>query len=251
MKNENLFDRAKALKLYGLIAHWDEIKTESWVELIIDWEENERSNLGFKRRLSNARLGKFKLLANFDWGWPKKCDRGSIEELMQLEFIKDATNIVICGPNGVGKSMIACNIGHQAVISGHTVLFVTASGMLGDLISQDGGNALRRRIKYYTKPSLLMVDEVGYLSYSNRHADLLFEIISQRYEKKSTLVTTNKPFTEWGEIFLNASCVVSIVDRLVHNSEVISIEAESYRLKEAKEKSENKKISKNKSKASK
>ncbi len=105
--------------------------------------------------------------------------------------------------------------------------------MLNDLARQDGDNAMSRRIKHYVQPHLLIVDEVGYLSYSNRHADLLFEIISKRYQHKPTIITTNKPFAEWNQIFPNASCVVSLVDRLVHHSEIISIEAESFRLKEA------------------
>jgi len=116
-------------------------------------------------------------------------------------------------------------------------MIVTAGHMLNELASQDGDNALRRRIKYYVQPQLLIVDEVGYLSYSNRHADLLFEVISRRYQEKPTMVTTNKPFSEWGDVFPNASCVVSLIDRLVHNSEIISIDAESFRLKEAKEQS--------------
>ncbi len=156
---------------------------------------------------------------------------------MQLEFIKESTNVIFCGPNGVGKSTIASNIAYEAVIGGFTVLFTTAGHMLNELASQDGASALRRKIKHYVQPQLLIIDEVGYLSYSNRHADLLFEIISGRYQEKSTLITTNKPFAEWGEIFPNASCVVSLIDRLVHHSEIISIEAESFRLKEAKEKS--------------
>ena len=241
MQNDSLFARAKALKLYGILANWEKIKTTTWIAEIIDWEETERAHLGLARRLHNAHLGKFKLLADFDWCWPKKCDRYIIEELMQLEFIKEQSNIIICGPNGVGKSTIACNIGYQAAITGYSVLFITASGMLSDLVSQDGDNALRRRIKYYAKQSVLIIDELGYLSYSNRHADLLFEIVSQRYEKKPTIITTNKPFSEWGEIFANASCVVSIVDRLIHNSEIVNIDAESYRCKEAKEKAANKK----------
>src|SRR5471030_190164 len=109
--------------------------------------------------------------------------------------------------------------------------------MLGELASQDGNNALRRKLKYYTQPQILIVDEVGYLSYSNRCADLLFEIISRRYHKKSTVITTNKPFSEWNDIFPNAACVVSLIDRLVHRSEIINMEADSYRLKEAKEES--------------
>jgi DNA replication protein DnaC len=107
--------------------------------------------------------------------------------------------------------------------------------MLKELDNQDGAAALRRRIEHYTKPTLLVIDEIGYLSYSNRYADLLFEIVSQRYTKKSTLITTNKTFSEWQEIFPNASCLVSLIDRLIHDSEITSIEADSYRLKEANE----------------
>jgi DNA replication protein DnaC len=110
--------------------------------------------------------------------------------------------------------------------------------MLNELAAQDGDNALRRRLKHYAQPQLLVCDEVGYLSYSNRHADLLFEIVSRRYEEKSTLITSNRPFSEWGEVFPNAACVVSLVDRLVHNAEILHLEGESYRLKEAKERTE-------------
>lgn len=139
------------------------------------------------------------------------------------------------GSNGVGKSTIAQNLAHTAVMQGHTVLFTSAANMLNDLAAQDGDNALRRRLKHYARPTLLLIDEVGYLSYSNRHADLLFEIINQRYEQRSTLITTNRPFGEWNEVFPNAACVVSLIDRLVHHSEVIAIEGESYRMKEAQE----------------
>lgn len=235
MTTDNLLQRAKALKLHGIVAHWNEIGETEWIEPVIGWEEIERSHRGLELRLRNARLGRFKPLAHFDWAWPKQCDREAVLELMQLAFLKEAINVILCGPNGVGKSTIACNIAHQTVLKGHSVLFTTAGQMLNDLVSQDGDNALHRRIKYYAQPHLLVIDEMGYLSYSNRCADLLFEIISRRYQEKSTLVTTNKPFSEWGEIFPNASCVVSLIDRLVHRSEIISIEAESYRLKEAKE----------------
>src|SRR3990172_2909195 len=232
---DTLLERAKCLKLHGMIAHWDEIKQTDWIEQLIAWEEVERSHRGIVTRLSNARIGTFKPLAEFDWNWPKKCDREAIEELIGLDFIKGPTNVIICGPNGVGKSTIAQNIAYQAALHGHRTVFTTAGEMLNELASQDGDNALRRRIKYYSKPRLLVIDEVGYLSYSNRHADLMFEVISRRYQTNPTIVTTNKPFTEWGEIFPNSSCVVSFIDRLVHNSEIVSIEADSFRLKEAKE----------------
>jgi len=235
MTTNNLLPRAKALKLYGLIEHWEEVEKATWINNLIIWEETVRSQRSQEHRLKSAHLGRFKPLANFDWNWPTVCDREAIEELMQLNFIKEAANVIFCGPNGVGKSTIARNIAYQAAIGGYSVLFTTAGQMLNDLTSQDGDNALRRRFKYYVHPTLLCIDEVGYLSYSNRHADLLFEIVSRRYEEKSTLVTTNKPFAEWREMFPNVSCVVSLIDRLVHKSEIISIEAKSFRLKESEE----------------
>lgn len=235
MTNETLLLRAKALQLHGVVAHWEEIRDTNWIESLISWEEIEGSQRGFQRRLTSAQLERFKLLADFDWTWPKKCDRQAIEELMQLSFLKEATNIIFCGPNGVGKSTIARNIAYQAVLRGHTALFITAAKMLNELASQDGDNALRRRMKYYSKPDVLVIDEVGFLSYSNRHSDLLFQLISDRYLKKPTIVTTNKPFSEWGEIFPNVGSVVALIDRLVHRSEIINIEAESFRFKEAKE----------------
>ncbi len=235
---DSLKERAKALKLYGLLAHWDEVSDADWLEPLIRWEEEERARRGLQRRLSAARLGRFKPLADFDWNWPKQCDRQAVEELMQLGFLEETANAVLVGPNGVGKSTIARNIAHQAVLAGHSVLFTNAAAMLNELAAQDGDNALRRRLALYARPRLLVIDEIGYLSYSNRHADLLFEIVSRRYEEKSTIITTNKPFAEWNQVFPNASCVVSLVDRLVHHAEIIPIEGESYRLKEAKEQSE-------------
>jgi len=183
----------------------------------------------------SARIGRFKALADFDWNWPTQCDRGAVEGLMGLEFIKDGANVVLRGPNGVGKSMLARNVAHQALVQGHTVRFTTAGELLGDLAALDSDAALRRRLRHYATPDLLVIDEIGYLSYSNRHADLLFELVSRRYESKSTMVTTNKAFGEWNTVFPNAACVVSLIDRLVHHSELIDIDGESYRLKEAKE----------------
>jgi len=235
---ESLRLRAKALQLHGLLAHWSDIATADWVESLLQWEEEERARRSLERRLRDAHIGRFKPLCDFDWVWPKRCDRAAVEELISLDFLKEATNVVLAGPNGVGKSTLARNIAHHAVVHGHTVLFTTAGQLLGELAALDSDSALRRRLRHYAAPTLLAIDEVGYLSYSNRHADLLFELISRRYESKSTLVTTNRPFAEWSEVFPNAACVVSLVDRLVHNAEIISIEGESYRLKEARERSE-------------
>jgi DNA replication protein DnaC len=230
-----LLDRAKALRLYGSIAHWEEVSQLSWLRQLIEWEEQARSNRSLERRLFQAKLGRFKPLAEFDWNWPSKCDREAIEELMELNFMASASNIILCGPNGVGKTTIACNIAHEAAVKGHTVLFVTAGEMLDDLASQNGDHALARRLKYYEKPDILCCDEIGYSAYSNGHGDLLFAVISRRYQKKSTLISTNKAFNEWGQVFPNATCVVSLIDRLLHHSEIISIEARSFRLKESQE----------------
>jgi DNA replication protein DnaC len=235
---------ATDLKLHGLLAHWEELEhpTPGWVEQLLHWEENERHNRGLQRRLRNARLGSFKPLVDFDWQWPKQLDQASVLALMNLSFIQQdkPLNPVFIGGNGIGKTTLAKNIAHQAVLNGYSVIFTTAAQMLNDLAASDSDSTLKRRLKYYAQPQLLVIDELGYLSYSNRHADLLFEIVNRRYEIKSTLVTTNRPFDEWDQVFPNAACVVSLVDRLIHHSEIIVFEGDSYRMKEATEKKKKK-----------
>ena len=234
-----LREQAAGLRWHGLLAHWSEVCADSaqarWVAQMLAWEATERSRRSLERRLRAAHIGGFKPLADFDWAWPRQCDRAAVEELMTLDFLKDASNVVLVGPNGVGKTMCACNLGYQAVLAGHTALFITAGQLLGELAALDSDSALRRRLRFYAAPDLLLIDEVGYLSYSNRHADLLFELVSRRYQHKSTVVTTNRAFAEWGEVFPNAACVVSLIDRLMHRAEVIRIDGESYRAKEAEE----------------
>jgi len=237
-RTEQLHERAHALRLHGLLAHWSEIAEASWVEPLLQWEEEERMRRSLERRIRDARLGHFKPLADFDWTWPKRIDRAALDELMTLDFVKDKSNVVLIGPNGVGKSTLALNLAYQSLIHGYTALFTTAGQMLGELAALDSDSALRRRLQRYASPEVLLIDEVGYLSYSNRHADLLFELVSRRYGTASTVVTTNKPFKAWSEVFPNAACVVSLVDRLVHRAEVIAIEGESYRVKEAREQAE-------------
>ena len=146
--SEHLKQQAIELRLYGLQMHWQELTEEQypWLETLLAWEIEERQQRSLVRRLSSAKLGRFKPLNEFDWQWPSKIDPHAIQALMQLDFLTDASNIILIGSNGVGKSTIAQNLAYQAVIQGHTVLFTTAANMLNDLAAQEGDNALRRRV---------------------------------------------------------------------------------------------------------
>lgn len=228
-------DRAAKLGFWGILAHWEELEGEPWLEKILAYEEEERRRRSLQRRLKEAKIGRFKLMADFNWSWPKRIDRDLVEDLFSFEFLKEGTNVVLVGPNGVGKSMIAQNLAHAATLKGSTVRMVNASELLCDLATQDSSQGLARRLRRYAWPDLLVIDEVGYLGSTAQHADLLFEVVSRRYQVKSTVLTTNKPFSEWNQIFPNAGCVVSLVDRLVHRAEVVEIQGDSYRLKEAEE----------------
>lgn len=133
----NLRERALALHLSGLVAHWDEVAELEWPMQLVEWEEAERARRSMLRRLGTAAIGKFKPLADFDWAWPTHCDRAAVEELMRLDFLEDASNVVLMGPNGVGKTMIAQNLAHQALVRGHTVRFAAAGDLLGELAAID------------------------------------------------------------------------------------------------------------------
>ena len=230
-----LRQRAKALRLYGLLSDWEDIRSEPWLEPLIEREEAERRQRSLEQRFASSKIGRFKPMADFDYAWPTQIDREQIEDLFDLRWIDEALNVILVGPNGVGKTMIAQNLAHQAITQGATALFLSASQLLNDLAAQEGARALQHRLRRYFRPKLLVIDELGYLSYDHRHADLLFEVVNRRYDKKSLLVTTNKPFAEWNEVFPNATCVVTLVDRLVHHAEIIPIDGESYRFKEAKQ----------------
>lgn len=208
------------------------------VELLTHVTEHEakgRAKRSLERRLARAKLGRFKPMADFDWAWPTRIDRAEVEDALKLDFLATRRNLVLIAPQGLGKTMIAQNIAHQAVLKGHTALFTTASQLLLDLGAQDSPRALDRRLKHYAHSGLLVIDEVGYLSYDARNADLLFQVVSRRYEEKSLVLTTNLAFSDWVTVFPNAACATALIDRIVHHADVIALEGKSYRRRTAEE----------------
>jgi hypothetical protein len=168
-------------------------------------------------------------MADFDWTWPTR-----IERALRLDFSAEERNLVLVGANGLGKTMVAQNICHAAVLAGHSVLLRTASALLEQLHRQTPEGRLRK-LRAYANVALLCIDEVGYLSFDDKSADLLYEVINRCYEQKSLILTTNKPFKEWSEVFPNAACIATLLDRLLHHAEVTVIEGSSYRVRESEQ----------------
>ncbi len=247
--SSDLEDQLKKLRLLGCLAHLDALRNEPWLTRLVALESEERARRSLENRTRLAGLGSFKALCDFDWMWPKKIDRALVEELLSLRFVSEGANVVILGPNGVGKTMLLKNLASRALHAGFPVLVRTASDLLADLAGQESSVARARRLRAYVQPAILCIDEVGYLSYDTRHADLLFEVVTRRYEKNKPIVlTTNKPFAEWPTVFPNAACVVTLVDRLLHRAELVAIEGESYRLREAQERQQRRSNSRRKPK---
>lgn len=198
-------------------------------------ELEDRARRSLDRRFKRARLGRFKPMADFEWDWPKAIDRPLVDRLLTLEFLRDAENLVLVGAQGLGKTMIAKNTVHQAILQGHSALFTTAADLLLDLNSQETARGLDRRLRHYARPQLLCIDEIGYLAYDAHAADLLFQIVTRRYEQKSIVLTTNLAFRDWHTIFPNAACAVGLIDRLTHHAALVKITGDSYRLREAEQ----------------
>jgi DNA replication protein DnaC len=230
----NIGLRAISQTLDDFVAH---ATTGRWsphvlLEKLADTELEDRSRRSLERRLSLSGIQRFKPMADFDWNWPKKIERDVVERAFTLDFIKEARNLIMIGQNGLGKSMIAKNLCHAAILAGYPVLFRSASALIEDLQCESAA-ARRRKLRTYGNAGLLCIDEVGYLSYDDNAADLLYEIVNRRYERRSLIVTTNRGFKEWNEVFPNASCIVTLVDRLTHHADVTRIEGDSYRLRES------------------
>lgn len=204
------------------------------LEQMVQAEATERARRSLERRLRLSGIKSFKPMADFDWTWPTKIERDVIERALTLDFLPEARNLILVGRNGLGKTMLAQNIAHGAVQAGYTVLFRSAAALLEDLHRQTP-EGRRRKLRTYANVGLLCIDEVGYLSFDDKAADLLYEVINRRYERKPVILTTNRPFKEWNEVFPNATCIVTLLDRLLHHADVTVIEGNSYRVRESEQ----------------
>jgi DNA replication protein DnaC len=241
--NDNLHEQLERIGLRTVAMQLNDVLANAarqrWsprqlLEQLAQIEVAERAHRSLERRLRTAEIRKFKPMADFDWSWPTHIERDVLERALALDFLAEARNLVMVGANGLGKTMIAQNICHAAVLAGHSVLFRTASALLEELHRQTPEGRLRK-LRAYANVTLLCIDEVGYLSFDNKSADLLYEVINRRYEQKSLILTTNKAFKEWNEVFPNAACIATLLDRLLHHAEVTVIEGSSYRVRESEQ----------------
>lgn len=182
-----------------------------------------------QRALKRSAIFPLTTLDAYDFDYPKSIDRDLVTRAATLEFLEDKTNIVFVGPSGVGKTHLANAIGQLACLRGRRVRFTTAADLVNDLVAAQSRNGLHRRLAFWAAYELLLVDELGYLSFDARGADLLYQVFNRRYQRASTVVTTNLPFKDWGKLFHNAAAASAIADRLVHRGLLIRITGKSRR----------------------
>lgn len=200
---------------------------------LADGETALRENRSIERRVRNARFPVLKTIEDFQWSWPRKINRPQIQNLFRLAFVVSHTNVVLIGNVGLGKTHLSIALGHAACLNGHTVLFTTAIDIVNTLAAAQAAGRLKRELARYLKPALLIVDELGYLPIDKHGADLLFQIISQRYERAPMVITTNRAYKHWSQIFNNDSTLTSaILDRVLHHAETVIIEGKSFRMKD-------------------
>lgn len=200
---------------------------------LIEGESALREDRAIARRLQAARFPVIKTLDTFRWDWPKKINRLQIQDLFRLQFIEDKANIILLGLVGLGKTHLATALGYAACQQGHSVLFANAIDVINTLHAAQSKGHLKTELRKYTAPSLLILDEIGYLPIDQRGADLLFQVISARYERGSIILTTNKAFKQWPTIFNGDATITSaVLDRLLHHGHTVVIEGTSYRMKD-------------------
>jgi DNA replication protein DnaC len=200
---------------------------------LVEGEAALRQDRARVRRIRDARFPVIKTLDQFDFTWPTKINRPAVQNLFRLKFIEDKANSIIIGGVGLGKSHLGIALGYAACQAGFRVRFTTAIDIVNTLLAAEKAGRLVQEMKKYTRPQLLLVDELGYLPIDKRGADMLFQVISQRYERGSIVLTTNKAFKHWPSIFNNDSTLTSaILDRILHHAETLVIEGKSYRMKD-------------------
>ena len=200
---------------------------------LIEGESALRADRAVARRIKAARFPVIKTLDSFLWDWPKKINRLQIQDLFSLQFVHDKANVILLGLVGLGKTHLATALGHAACQQGMSVLFANAIDVVNTLHAAQTKGALKSELRKYTAPSLLILDEVGYLPIDQRGADLLFQVISARYERGSIVLTTNKAYKQWSSIFNGDSTITSaVLDRLLHHGETVIIEGSSFRMKD-------------------
>lgn len=230
------------LKLRFMLEQYQQLAAEAaqkkwshqeYFESLVQGEADLRWDNSIKRRIRMARFPVIKTLDQFQWTWPKKINRPQVQHLFSLDFIDRKANAILLGGVGLGKTHLATALGYEACLRGYTVLFSTAVDVINTLSAAQATGQLKNGLKTYLKPSLLVLDELGYLPIDKHGADLLFQVISCRYEKGAIVITSNRAYKDWPEIFNNDATLTSaILDRVLHHADTLVIEGKSYRMKE-------------------
>ena len=240
--NTLLNQQLDQLKLPDIKAHYAELAQQaaqqSWDHIqyltrLIDGQYQQRRQHAVEARVKAARFPVIKTLEQFQWDWPKSINRLQVQTLFRLQFIEQNANVIFLGTVGLGKTHLATALGYAACLEGQSVLFANTIDIINNLSTAQKRNALKNELKKYLRPRVLVLDELGYLPIDQHGADLLFQVISQRYERGSIILTTNKPFKLWPSIFNNDSTITSaVLDRLLHHAETVVIEGTSFRMKD-------------------
>jgi DNA replication protein DnaC len=242
MKDDLLVSHLLYLKLSFFREYHQSLAKEAteknWTQLdflsrLVEGETLRRKDRATQRRLQAARFPILKTLEQFNWTWPKKINRAQVQNLFRLSFLKDKANVIFMGGAGLGKTHLATALAYEGCLAGHTVLFTTAIDIVNTLAAAQSIHRLKSELKKYLSPSIVLIDELGYLPIDKTGADLLFQVFSQRYETGSTILTTNQAYKNWAKIFNNDATLTSaVLDRLLHHAETITIEGKSYRMKD-------------------